>query len=38
MLKIRHIAIASDHPGIRFSLVHLDCDLYTPTRAVLEAL
>ncbi|MGD9886062.1 MAG: TylF/MycF/NovP-related O-methyltransferase [Reyranella sp.] len=23
---------------MRFSLIHLDCDLYRPTRAVLEAL
>ncbi len=27
-----------DHPGIRFSLLHLDCDLYLPTKAVLEML
>lgn len=26
------------HPGVRFSLVHFDCDLYRPTRAALEAL
>lgn len=26
------------HPGVRFSLVHFDCDLYTPTKAALEAL
>ena len=26
-----------DEPGVRFSLVHLDCDLYTPTKAALEA-
>ena len=24
--------------GVRFSLVHFDCDLYAPTRAALEAL
>lgn len=29
---------AQDNPGVRFSLVHLDCDLYKPTRAVLQAL
>ena len=29
---------AHDNPGVRFSLVHLDCDLYKPTRAVLQAL
>jgi hypothetical protein len=27
-----------DNPGVRFSLVHLDCDLYAPTRAVLQSL
>jgi hypothetical protein len=26
-----------DNPGIRFSLIHLDCDLYRPTKAALEA-
>lgn len=26
------------HPGVRFSLVHFDCDLYAPTRAALWAL
>lgn len=26
----------SEHPGIRFSLVHFDCDLYQPTRIALE--
>lgn len=25
-------------PGVRFSLVHFDCDLYAPTRGALEAL
>lgn len=29
---------AADNPGVRFSLVHLDCDLYHPTRAALHAL
>jgi hypothetical protein len=28
----------SENPGVRFSLVHFDCDLYAPTRAALEAL
>lgn len=28
----------ADHPGLRFSLVHFDCDLYRPTRVALEAL
>jgi len=27
-----------DNPGVRFSLVHFDCDMYAPTRAALEAL
>lgn len=27
----------ADHPGVRFSLVHLDCDLYKPTKAAIEA-
>ena len=26
-----------DNPGVRFSLVHFDCDLYEPTKAALEA-
>lgn len=26
------------NPGVRFSLVHFDCDLYRPTRAALECL
>jgi len=28
----------AEHPGVRFSLVHFDCDLYAPTKAALEAL
>jgi len=28
---------ALENPGVRFSLVHLDCDLYEPTKAALEA-
>jgi hypothetical protein len=31
------VKFAQDNPGVRFSLVHLDCDLYKPTRAVLQA-
>jgi hypothetical protein len=27
-----------ENPGVRFSLVHFDCDLYEPTRAALTAL
>jgi len=27
-----------EHPGVRFSLLHFDCDLYAPTRAALDAL
>lgn len=26
------------HPGVRFSFIHFDCDLYTPTLAALKAL
>lgn len=26
-----------NHPGVRFSLIHFDCDLYAPTKAALEA-
>jgi len=26
-----------EHPGVRFSLIHFDCDLYNPTRSALEA-
>lgn len=26
-----------ENPGVRFSLVHMDCDLYKPTRAAIEA-
>lgn len=29
---------ASENVGVRFSLVHFDCDLYAPTKAALEAL
>jgi hypothetical protein len=25
------------NPGVRFSLIHMDCDLYLPTRAALQA-
>lgn len=31
-------AFVEKNPGVRFSLVHFDCDLYRPTRAALEAL
>lgn len=27
-----------ENPGIRFSLIHFDCDLYKPTKAALEVL
>ena len=27
-----------DHPGLRISLLHVDCDLYRPTKAALAAL
>lgn len=28
----------NDNPGIRFSLVHFDCDMYEPTKRALESL
>ncbi len=28
---------AQENPGVRFSLIHLDCDLYKPTKAAIEA-
>ncbi len=31
-------AFVRENPGVRFSLVHFDCDLYNPTRAALHAL
>ncbi|PIQ28324.1 macrocin-O-methyltransferase [bacterium (Candidatus Blackallbacteria) CG17_big_fil_post_rev_8_21_14_2_50_48_46] len=31
-------AFVQAHPGVRFSLVHFDCDLYRPTWAALEAI
>ena len=30
-------AFVVDHPGVRFSFVHFDCDLYKPTKVALEA-
>ena len=27
-----------ENPGVKFSLVHFDCDLYRPTKAALDAL
>jgi len=27
-----------DNPGVRFSFIHFDCDLYIPTKAALEAM
>lgn len=32
------LAFVLDNPGVRFSFVHFDCDLYRPTKAALEAL
>jgi hypothetical protein len=32
------VQFVRENPGVRFSLLHLDCDLYKPTRAVLHAL
>lgn len=31
-------AFVNAHPGVRFSLVHFDCDLYQPTKVALENL
>lgn len=31
-------AFVQDNPGVRFSLVHFDCDLYMPTKVALAAL
>lgn len=30
-------AFVEENPGVRFSLIHFDCDLYAPTKAALEA-
>ena len=37
---LRHLggAFVKEEPGIRFSLIHFDCDLYTPTCAALDYL
>jgi hypothetical protein len=31
-------AFVDENPGVRFSLIHFDCDLYKPTKTALEAL
>lgn len=31
-------AFVTDNPGVRFSLVHFDCDLYVPTKAALGSI
>jgi hypothetical protein len=31
-------AFLERNPGVRFSLIHFDCDLYAPTKSALEAL
>ena len=28
---------ASDNPGVRFSLIHFDCDLYAPTKSAIDS-
>jgi Macrocin-O-methyltransferase (TylF) len=28
----------AENPGVRFSLVHFDCDLYRPTKVAIEAM
>ncbi len=30
-------SFVEENPGVRFSLIHFDCDLYRPTKAALEA-
>lgn len=32
------VTFVDENPGVRFSLIHFDCDLYTPTKAALESL
>lgn len=32
------VGFVKEHPGIRFSLTHFDCDLYKPTKVALETL
>lgn len=34
----RVVTFCEENPGVRFSLIHFDCDLYIPTKAALEAL
>lgn len=31
------VRFVQENPGVRFSLVHFDCDMYKPTKAALEA-
>lgn len=37
-IETRVPAFLDDNPGVRFSLVHFDCDLYNPTKAALAAI
>ena len=32
------VEFVKEHSGVRFSLIHFDCDLYKPTKVALEAL
>ena len=31
------VSFVQNNPGVRFSLIHFDCDLYAPTKTALEA-
>ena len=37
-IEERVYKFCEENPGVRFSLIHFDCDLYAPTKAALEAL
>jgi hypothetical protein len=37
-IEVSVAKFVAEQPGVRFSLVHFDCDLYAPTKAALEAL
>ena len=36
-IKETALRFIEEHVGVRFSLIHFDCDLYAPTKAALEA-
>jgi hypothetical protein len=37
-IEVTVARFALENPGVRFSLIHFDCDLYAPTKAALEVL